>query len=85
VHQLRAARVSSRPRALRLRATKQHCALYLFSNVTVDRFAEALAGFDLSKGTVRFQPERPIPADLVKALVEARLAECAALDGVKRG
>jgi uncharacterized protein YdhG (YjbR/CyaY superfamily) len=66
-------------------ATKQHCALYLFSNVTVDRFAEALAGFDLSKGTVRFQPERPIPADLVKALVEARLAECAALDGVKRG
>jgi hypothetical protein len=28
-------------------ATKQHCALYLFSNVTVDRFAEALAGFDL--------------------------------------
>jgi uncharacterized protein YdhG (YjbR/CyaY superfamily) len=60
-------------------ATKKHCALYLFSDTT-NAFVDDLDGFSVSKGTVRFQPESPIPAPLVKKLVKARLAENLAAD-----
>mgnify|MGYP005866514495 CR=1 FL=1 len=56
-------------------ATKKHCALYLFSDTTLEPFVEELGAFSLSKGTVRFQPENPIPEAWVKKLVEARLLE----------
>lgn len=65
-------------------ATKKHCALYLFSDTTLDAFVDELAGFSVSKGTVRFQPESPIPAPLVKKLVKARLAENLAADDSKK-
>jgi uncharacterized protein YdhG (YjbR/CyaY superfamily) len=65
-------------------ATKKHCALYMFSDTTLDAFADELTGYDLSKGTVRFQPDRPVPSSLVKKLVKARLSECAALDAAKK-
>ena len=64
-------------------ATKKHCAFYMFNDSTLDAFADDLAGYDVSKGTVRFQPARPLPAALVKRLVAARLAECAAQDSKK--
>ena len=59
-------------------ATKKHCAFYAFSGTALDTFSDELAGFDVSKGTVRFQPDKPLPAALVKKLVMARLAECQA-------
>lgn len=65
-------------------ATKKHCALYMFSNTSLDAFLEDLEDFNVSKGTVRFQPERPIPASLVRRLVKARLDENAALDRTKK-
>jgi uncharacterized protein YdhG (YjbR/CyaY superfamily) len=34
-----------------------------------------LAGFDTSKGTVRFQADAPLPDALVEKLVKARIAE----------
>lgn len=36
---------------------------------------DLLAEFDTSKGTVRFTPDKPLPADLVSKLVRARMAE----------
>jgi uncharacterized protein YdhG (YjbR/CyaY superfamily) len=41
----------------------------------LESFRADLSEFDLSKGTIRFQPERPLPADLVEKLVHARMAE----------
>jgi uncharacterized protein YdhG (YjbR/CyaY superfamily) len=41
----------------------------------VDAVAPRLAGFSLSKGTVRFTPGHPVPDDVVEEMVRLRLAE----------
>lgn len=56
-------------------ATAKHCAFYLMSSSTVEAFKDDLRGYDTSKGTIRFQADEPLPADLVQKLVEARIAE----------
>lgn len=53
-------------------AAKEHCALY---GAVPAGFAERLKDFEVSKGTIRFTPEKPLPAALVKAIVKARMAE----------
>ena len=59
-------------------ATPSHCAFYLMSTTTVAAHARELAGYDTSKGTIRFQPNALLPATLVRKLVKARMAENAA-------
>jgi uncharacterized protein YdhG (YjbR/CyaY superfamily) len=56
-------------------ASAKHCAFYLMSGTTVDAHKDELAGYDTSKGTIRFLPDRPLPAALVRKLVKARIAE----------
>jgi uncharacterized protein YdhG (YjbR/CyaY superfamily) len=56
-------------------ATGNHCAFFPFNSTTVTAYKEDLKGYDSSKGTIRFQPEKPLPAALVRKLVRARLAE----------
>jgi uncharacterized protein YdhG (YjbR/CyaY superfamily) len=56
-------------------ATKTHCAFYLMSASTLDDFRDEVEGYDISKGTIRFQPAQPLPASLVRKLVKARIAE----------
>lgn len=56
-------------------ATTNHCAFYLMSSTTVEAHRDELAGYDTSKGTIRFQADAPLPAALVRKLVKARLAE----------
>jgi uncharacterized protein YdhG (YjbR/CyaY superfamily) len=56
-------------------ATPKHCAFYLMSATVLDGFRTELEGYDTRKGTIRFQPDAPLPAALVKRLVKARLAE----------
>lgn len=56
-------------------AAKAHCAFYVQSPAVMTAHAAELAGFSTSKGGVRFQPDRPIPAAIVQALVRARMAE----------
>jgi uncharacterized protein YdhG (YjbR/CyaY superfamily) len=56
-------------------ATPRHCAFYPMNGQTVADFADELEGFQTSKGTIRFQPDKPLPVALVKRLVKARIAE----------
>ena len=54
---------------------KKHIGLYPFSPAAIQASTPDLTGFDLSKGTIRFQPGRPIPDAVLIQLVEARQAE----------
>ena len=56
-------------------ATANHCAFYLMSSSTVEAHTDELKGYDTSKGTIRFQAAKPLPAALVRTLVNARIAE----------
>jgi uncharacterized protein YdhG (YjbR/CyaY superfamily) len=56
-------------------ASANHCAFYPMSSTTVEAHKDELRDYDTSKGTIRFQPDRPLPAALVRRLVKARIAE----------
>jgi uncharacterized protein YdhG (YjbR/CyaY superfamily) len=56
-------------------ATGNHCAFYPLSSSTVATHKDELKDYDTSKGTIRFQPDHPLPAALVRKLVKARVAE----------
>ncbi len=56
-------------------ASANHCAFYPMSSATVEAHKDELQGYDTSKGTIRFQAAKPLPAALVRKLVKARIAE----------
>jgi uncharacterized protein YdhG (YjbR/CyaY superfamily) len=56
-------------------AFKAHCSLFPASGAVIERFADDLKGFGLAKGTIRFPIGEPLPAPLVKKIVEAKLEE----------
>jgi uncharacterized protein YdhG (YjbR/CyaY superfamily) len=56
-------------------ATANHCAFYPMSSSTVAAYKDDLKDYDTSKGTIRFQPDHPLPTALVRKLVKARIAE----------
>ena len=57
-------------------AAANHCAFY--PGGMVNEFKDELEAYDTSKGTIRFQPERPLPSSLVRKIVKARVAQNAA-------
>jgi len=61
-----------------LGATANHCAFYPGSGTAVDAYRDELGGYATSLGTIRFQPDAPLPARLVRKLVRYRIAENAA-------
>jgi uncharacterized protein YdhG (YjbR/CyaY superfamily) len=58
-------------------AFKKHVSLGV-GGATIDQLRGELEGYDTAKDTIRFTPDRPLPAALVKKLVKARLALLAA-------
>lgn len=56
-------------------AAKSHCALYPMSARTIPAHKEDLTEYDTSKGTIRFQPEKPLPVALVRKLIKSRITE----------
>jgi uncharacterized protein YdhG (YjbR/CyaY superfamily) len=63
---------------LGFRAAKQHLSVFPFSPEAVDAVRDRLGGFDISKGTVRFSPDDPLPEDVLADMIRARKRE---LDG----
>ena len=51
---------------------RKHIGVYPFSPEAVSAVAPDLEGFDVDKGTIRFQPEKPLPDAAIRALVQAR-------------
>lgn len=56
-------------------AAKNHLALYVQSPGVMEAHAAELKGFETTKGSVHFSPDKPLPAALVTTLVKARIAE----------
>ncbi len=55
-------------------AAANHCAFYTGAH-PVEAHKDELAAYDTSKGTIRFPPDRPLPAALVRKLVKTRIAQ----------
>lgn len=69
-----ALRVAGKP-LIGFTVSKQHLSLHPFSPEAVEAVADELEGFSLSKGTIRFTPETPLPEQIVERVVRLRLAE----------
>jgi uncharacterized protein YdhG (YjbR/CyaY superfamily) len=52
-----------------------HCSHFPHSEETLTTLADQLAGYRWSKGTLRFPVDEPLPEDLLRRLVDTRLAE----------
>jgi uncharacterized protein YdhG (YjbR/CyaY superfamily) len=65
-------------------AAKSRCSFFVQSPAVMEAFAAELEGFDTARGTIRFQPGKPVPAALVKRIVKARIAENATAAKKKR-
>lgn len=56
-------------------ASARHCSFFPMNGHTVEAHRKELEGYDTSKGTIRFLPEKPLPAALVRKIVKERIAE----------
>lgn len=54
---------------------KDHLSLFPFSPAVIDAVRDRLEGFELSKGTIRFSLDRPLPNDVMRDIVRLRRAE----------
>lgn len=55
-------------------AFSNHCSLFPTASV-IEMFKDELADYRISKGTIHFPTDKPLPATLVKKMVRARLAD----------
>src|SRR5512144_3034176 len=54
-------------------AFKNHCSF--FPGAVIKGYKDDLKSYETSKGTIRFPPDKPLPAALVKKLVKARIKQ----------
>jgi uncharacterized protein YdhG (YjbR/CyaY superfamily) len=55
-------------------AFSDHCSLFPTAAV-IEKFKKELKGYRVSKGTIHFPVDKPLPATLLKKMVKARIAE----------
>jgi uncharacterized protein YdhG (YjbR/CyaY superfamily) len=55
-------------------AFADHCSLFPGAGPTIE-FKDELKNFQTSKGTIRFAPNEPLPAALLKKLLKSRIKE----------
>ena len=56
-------------------AFKNHCSFFPMGSSVLDAFEKELKGFRVTKGTLHFPLDKPLPAGLVKKIVKARIAQ----------
>lgn len=56
-------------------ASKKHCSIYPMSGRIIAALKKELAGYETTKGSIHFLPEKPPPVALVRKLIKARMAE----------
>ena len=56
-------------------AFKNHCSFFVMSYAVLDAHRDELAPYLAAKGTLHFTAGKPLPAALVKKIVNARIAE----------
>ncbi len=56
-------------------AFKDHCSLVVVSKSILEILEQELQSYKISGTTIHFSPEKPLPAILVKKIVEARIKE----------
>jgi len=61
-------------------AFSKHCSLFP-THAAMEACKKQLKGYQMSKGTIRFGVDKPLPAALVKKLVKARVAQ---IEGKKK-
>lgn len=67
-------RYEQRP-LLGFKVSKNHLSVFPFSPEAIEAARRELEGFDLSKGTVRFTPDKPIPDAALEQLLRHRMRE----------
>jgi len=55
-------------------AFANHCSIFPTGRV-IDKFKNELKPFTISKGTIQFPTDKPLPSALIKKMVKARLAQ----------
>ena len=55
-------------------AFSDHCSLFPTASV-IEKFKDELKAYRVSKGTIHFPVDKPLPAPLLRKIVEARLAD----------
>ena len=66
---------------LGFRAAKGHLSVFPFSPRVVESVRDRLAGFELSKGTIRFSVDSPLPEEVVRDIVRLRIDEIVGPEG----
>jgi uncharacterized protein YdhG (YjbR/CyaY superfamily) len=56
-------------------AAAKHCSFFPMSSSMIAEHKDELKGYDTSKGTIRFQRDKPLSAAFVRKIVKGRIAE----------
>jgi uncharacterized protein YdhG (YjbR/CyaY superfamily) len=54
---------------------KNHCSYFPHSGSILSQIPDELSDYEWSQGTLRFSPDRPLPTELVRRLVDLRLEQ----------
>src|SRR5260370_30030388 len=63
-------------------ATAKGCSYFPFSGSTLRTLADEFEDYDMTKSALHFDPAEPLPATLVRKLINARIAETCAMHGI---
>jgi uncharacterized protein YdhG (YjbR/CyaY superfamily) len=56
-------------------AAKRHVAMYVMRGAALETLGDDLEAYETSSTVIRFAPDEPLPAPLVKKIVEVRIGE----------